>query len=115
MPYRCAAANCRTGYNHELAPTDAGISMFQFPLNNEPLLQEWIRRLSQHDWKPTKHSRICSLHFRPEDIETEQTDSNNRWAKENSDLRIKPRLRKCAVPTIFENFPSYFIDHAPVQ
>ncbi|XP_049863173.1 THAP domain-containing protein 6-like isoform X8 [Schistocerca gregaria] len=53
----------------------------------------WIKALRRIDWKPTKHSRICSLHFREVDID--RTSLSN------------VRIRCGAVPCIFSSFPSY--------
>ncbi|XP_046995409.1 THAP domain-containing protein 2-like isoform X10 [Schistocerca americana] len=53
----------------------------------------WIKALRRIDWKPTKHSRICSVHFREADID--RTSLSN------------VRIRCGAVPCIFTSFPPY--------
>ncbi|XP_047112750.1 zinc finger protein 3 homolog isoform X1 [Schistocerca piceifrons] len=53
----------------------------------------WIKALRRIDWKPTKHSRICSVHFREADID--RTSLSN------------VRIRCGAVPCIFSSFTSY--------
>ncbi|KAL2092106.1 hypothetical protein ACEWY4_011904 [Coilia grayii] len=39
------------------------ISFFRFPFSDKDRLQKWIRNVKRQNWTPTKHSRLCSLHF----------------------------------------------------
>ncbi|KAG5347248.1 THAP4 protein, partial [Acromyrmex charruanus] len=40
----------------------------RFPLNDKNHLDKWIAAVGKPDWKPTKASRICNLHFNKKDI-----------------------------------------------
>jgi len=40
----------------------------RFPLNDKNRLDKWIAAVGKPDWKPTKASRICNLHFNKKDI-----------------------------------------------
>ncbi len=108
MVYKCCAMYCNTGYNNVETPKALGITMFSFPLKDEALVKQWLKRLCREDFVPTKHSRICSLHFKDDDIATERQDSNvTRTGKCSSSQRLKCRLKDGAVPTIFKNLPAH--------
>ncbi|XP_018355117.1 PREDICTED: THAP domain-containing protein 5-like [Trachymyrmex septentrionalis] len=44
------------------------VHSFRFPLNDKNRLDKWIAAVGKPDWKPTKASRICNLHFNKKDI-----------------------------------------------
>ena len=57
---------------------------------------------------PTKHSRLCSLHFYPSDFLDGRTDSNKSRDKQKSDKPLQRRnLKQGAVPSIFNSAPAY--------
>uniref|UniRef100_UPI00398F4FC3 THAP domain-containing protein 2-like n=1 Tax=Pristiophorus japonicus TaxID=55135 RepID=UPI00398F4FC3 len=83
MPTSCAAYGCSAVYKKN---TDT--SFHRFP-SNPGRRTEWIRRVRRVNFKPSKHTFLCSKHFeQPCFDRTGQTR----------------RLREDAVPTIFD-FP----------
>jgi hypothetical protein len=57
-------------------------------------LKEWLKRVRKNHkngtpWKPTQHSRICSIHFAEDDFSPNKT------------------LKEDAVPTLFPTYPSH--------
>ena len=59
---------------------------------------------------PTKHSKICSLHFHETDFIETRTDTNISRRKKQAAISEKPmrrNLKSGAVPSIFPNAPSY--------
>ena len=60
MVNKCTAPSCRSGCAKN---TTKYIAKFHFPLKNFELKKLWIRFLNRKDWKPTKHSVLCELHF----------------------------------------------------
>ena len=66
-----------------------------FHIKTQTLLKKWVHAIRRKQWKPTKHSFICSDHFH------------------ESCFVIRPgaegrRLKDDAVPSIFQTFPSYY-------
>ncbi|XP_039290476.1 THAP domain-containing protein 6-like [Nilaparvata lugens] len=85
MPAYCIAYGCfNKGGNVE------GITFHSFP-KNEDLRRKWIIATKRKDWEPTKYSKICSAHFREDDIDRTSLNS--------------VRIREGAVPAIFPAFP----------
>jgi hypothetical protein len=113
MPPPCVAFGCRSGYRDcsGFTPDGQKITFHSFPLNNSDLLHKWIRANPRVDFVPTKYSKICSRHFRDHDFVEMHQDSNEsrRQLKQSSDGgRLKKRyLKPDAVPSIFENVPTY--------
>ena len=58
MPSYCSAFNCTNK-----ADKASDISFHSFPLNNPPLLKEWLVRIKRENFKPNRSSKICSEHF----------------------------------------------------
>jgi len=69
MVYKCAALNCRSGYDKDTK--DPNVTFHSFPLEDKELLQNWLSRLVRKDFTPTPHSKLCSLHFTTDDFVTE--------------------------------------------
>ena len=65
MVNKCAAPSCRSGYAKN---ETKHITKFHFPLKNFELIRLWIRFVNRKDWKPTKHSVLCELHFEEKHI-----------------------------------------------
>lgn len=68
------------------------IIFHSFP-KDEELRKKWLHNLRRKNFTPTKYSRLCSKHFNEEDIDR------------TSLARV--RLRRGAVPCIFEAFPKH--------
>ena len=111
MPAPCAAFGCRSGYREctGFTPDGIKITFHSFPLNNPELCEKWIRCSNPRtDFVPSKHSRICSRHFRENDFVVAHSDSNvsrRRLQQRSSEARRlrKRHLKPDAVPSIFEN------------
>ncbi|KAI5640446.1 THAP domain-containing protein [Phthorimaea operculella] len=88
MPYYCTVPRCTS-----MAGKAKNVSFHQFP-RDEELARLWNRILKRG--KPyTKYSKVCSLHFRPEDYTITSVGKNKgQWRT----------LRKDAIPS--QNLPS---------
>ena len=107
MVNKYCAINCRLGYTGE--NKDPDVTFHSFPLHDKQLLQRWLKRIARKDFTPTKLSRMCSLHFKPEDFVTESNDQQIRRRKNRSNaLLVKKRLKGNALPSIFKDAPSYY-------
>ncbi|XP_037268860.2 uncharacterized protein LOC119160746 isoform X2 [Rhipicephalus microplus] len=74
-----------------------GISFHEFPVTQ--IRQEWLKKISRQaegpgkqPWEPSDRSKVCSLHFKPEDY------------REGLKLR---KLKPDAIPSIFPSYPGY--------
>jgi len=69
----------------------------------------WLTANPRKESVPSKHSKLCSLHFQSSsDFQTERTDSNvSRRLAAVSEQRIRRRLKPDAVPSIFANALDY--------
>ena len=76
MVNKCAAPSCRSGYAKN---ETKHITKFHFPLKNFELNRLWIRFVNRKDWKPTKHSVLCELHFEEKYI-VRGGKSNLKWS-----------------------------------
>ena len=90
MPNYCVTVGCKN-----TAKKGSEYSFHRFPHQNPNLLKKWVHAIRRKQWKPTKHSFICSDHFH------------------ESCFVIRPgaegrRLKDDAVPWIFQTFPSYY-------
>ena len=65
MVNKCAAPSCRSGYAKN---ETKHITEFHFPLKNLELNRLSIRFVNRKDWKPTKHSVLCQLHFEEREV-----------------------------------------------
>ncbi|XP_077285588.1 uncharacterized protein LOC143910859 [Arctopsyche grandis] len=82
MVKTCCIKNCH--YNRR--KLNEKLSLHRFPITDPELLSKWLDFLDYgSDWKPSKHSAICSRHFKPSDFRV------------NTNI---PRLLPYAVPTI---------------
>ena len=112
MVNKCAAFGCKSGYkNNVQQDTDIKITYHSFPLGSEELCDKWVGANPRSDFVPSKHSRLCSLHFKPSDFVQERADSNlARKRKKSAASGGKLYLRYLiddAVPSIFPNAPAY--------
>ena len=72
------------------------------------LCDKWIRASPRKDYKPSEHSKLCSLHFKPSDFVVERRDSNAQRRKSLDDKPlVRRRLKEGVVPSIFPNAPQY--------
>lgn len=104
MVHKCSAFGCKSGYKGNA--DDSSVTFHCYP--SDPQLREkWIRANPRKDFVPTKHSRLCSLHFQPSDFVAVRSDSNTHRAKHKSETLVKRYLKEGVVPSLFPNTPSY--------
>ena len=107
MVYKCAALNCRSGYDGE--NKDPNTTFHAFPFQNQKLLQVWLKRLARKDFAPTKYSKLCSLHFTSNDFIVESNDLNHRCKRKRESTKLaRRRLKDNAAPSVFSDLPSYY-------
>ena len=125
MGWKCCVPRCKSGYDQaspttsklsEATPTTSKLSFYRFP--SEPgIRHNWIRNISRAEQEPNKHSRVCSLHFKSDDFQTERKDKKF-YQKKNSgvprpaELQVRLLLQD-AVPSIFPHLPKYFTKTVP--
>ena len=88
----CVAIGCNSStYMRSTKKSNCNPSFHKFP--QDPTLSvKWITAMKREGYKPTNYSRICSVHFNPEDFE--EVAGNGGKLKLN-------RLKTSAVPSIF--------------
>ena len=69
MPRYCSVYGC---YNNSDKKRD--VSYHDFPSNNDQA-KAWKMRIRREGFKPSKHSYVCSKHFKPEDVTTPSKDN----------------------------------------
>jgi len=107
MVNKCCAYGCKTGYKGHTTTSVENITLHKFP-RDETLCAKWIRANPRKDFIHSKHSRMCSLHFTASDFVNQHQDSNPRRRKKFVNQLLTYRyLKKHAVPSIFNNAPSY--------
>ncbi|KAG8041829.1 hypothetical protein G9C98_007133 [Cotesia typhae] len=83
---RCCIIECES---NKLSP-DKKIFCFNFPFEDQNLLQKWITQIGRKDWTPKEDDKLCVMHFPSLEIETV--------------VGRDPKLKAGAVPTIFPNY-----------
>ncbi|XP_066958187.1 uncharacterized protein [Macrobrachium rosenbergii] len=101
MPYHCVVPNCKGNYE-----TGPKVNIFSFP-KNEELAAKWIRAIKRESYTPTKYSKVCSLHFVPEDIIWEKSCYDKNTGTTSTTKLKMPQLREGAIPSQLPNCPSY--------
>ena len=96
MVNKCSAYGCKSGYDSQV--TSVGISFHSFPKDTE-LRDKWIRANPRKDFVPSKHSRLCSLHFVDSDFVLKHKDSNSARLKTYSSEDLLLRYLK-KMPTL---------------
>ncbi|KAL5245214.1 hypothetical protein ACI65C_012624 [Semiaphis heraclei] len=86
----CSAFNCSSS-----SDVENELIFHKFPLNDSERLKKWIYAVRRINFKPTRNSILCSLHF---------TENDYNKAVVSGKLVLK----KCAVPTIFK-FPDHLM------
>ena len=90
MVNKCAAPSCRSGYAQN---ETKHITKFHFPFKNFGLNRLWIRFVNRKDWKPTKHSVLCELHFEEKYI-VRGGKSNLKWSMNPIPTKYSKELLK---------------------
>jgi len=86
MVNKCTALGCSSGYKRKQQNTDDEdgsykITFHSFSLHDKELCQKLVRANNRKDYVPTKHSKLCSLHFKPCDFVDIHKDTNKRRDK----------------------------------
>ncbi|XP_074546608.1 THAP domain-containing protein 1 [Halichoeres trimaculatus] len=76
MVQTCSAYGCKNRYNK-----DKDISFHKFPLARPDICGKWVAAMRRNNFKPTRHSNICSEHFAKDCFKME---CNNRVLKDNA-------------------------------
>ena len=115
MPVRCVVYGCS-----ETANQENGIGLHKIPFLGDDR-PECVRRKRWVDfvlrrrahWEPSKHSKICLLHFRREDF-CGMFTALPRQEKPTLPRLMADDLGTCAFPTIQANDPEFGkIDRSP--
>lgn len=111
MPSSCVAFGCKSGYHtQKQSDREQGITFHSFPLHDSVLCDAWVRSVHRKDFQPSKHSKLCSLHFTESDYIQNRSDSNTARRRKKESVSIKPLrryLKPSAIPTILPNAPHY--------
>ena len=96
--------------------SDYNGAYFSFPSEqNQPeLRKKWLMNIPKPGYVPTQSSRLCELHFDPNDLETERNDSNKWRSKEGGGLHRK-RRKSGAFPIIWPGYPEYYLKPLPIK
>ena len=95
----CAVPGCSSSSSTR---TLKNTSAHRFPLKSQELLDKWLKVIPRKSFQPSFNSRVCSIHFCPQD--SVQGSRNKR--KRTEDI-IKQRLTSQAVLSLFPNLPKY--------
>ncbi|XP_045110305.1 uncharacterized protein LOC123504081 isoform X3 [Portunus trituberculatus] len=101
MPSTCCVPYCKGNYK-----TGPRVSVYRFPQQPE-LRRKWLQAIKRKPFTPTRHSRVCELHFIPADYEHETSHFDERSGRRLTAKLNVPRLKKDAVPTQIPSCPTY--------
>ena len=99
MGWVCAVPGCSSSSSTR---TLKNRSAHRFPLKSQELLDKWLKVIPRKSFQPSFNSRVCSIHFCPQD--SVQGSRNKR--KRTEDI-IKQRSTSQAVLSLFPNLPKY--------
>lgn len=105
---KCSGFGCRSGCWDcpGIGKDGEKIGFHRFPIGNTDLCDKWVRANPRKNFILSKHSKLCSLHFQPEDFIQELQDTNVSRKKKYLHQKPKKRLLKDGViPSIFPNVP----------
>ncbi|KAM6102433.1 uncharacterized protein LJ206_008024 [Theristicus caerulescens] len=88
MMVYCSALNCQNATSGVYK--NSSVTFYGFPLQNQPLLKQWIHNMGWDMGTPSKHQRLCSKHFEDSSFEIDPLK-----------IRKNRRLLKEAVPKKF--------------
>ncbi|XP_037270937.2 uncharacterized protein LOC119163110 [Rhipicephalus microplus] len=95
MPHACDVAGCPNGARRQYCNRGTYLSFHWMP-QNEPLRSKWLSVTPlRQSAKQSNAVRVCSLHFRAEDYET------NRNLVDAFNVPLRAKLRPSAVPSVF--------------
>lgn len=127
MVNKCSAYGCKSGYKIKDAAKNTDVAakrltFHSYPIHNQELCDKWVRANPRQNFTPSKHSKLCSLHFKLTDFVEQRQDSNKSRTKQKIAIlgaKLCQRyLKNDAVPSIFKNAPEYCSSsshHSPRQ
>lgn len=83
---KVASEHCSVPFCSVSSRYNSSVSFHSFPVAEE-IRKRWIINIRRIDFQITKHTKVCSVHFKPDDFVEGTT---------------RRRLKKGAVPTIFD-------------
>ncbi|XP_035229796.1 THAP domain-containing protein 2-like [Stegodyphus dumicola] len=101
MPSHCIVPGCKGNYDN-----GPRVRVYSFP-SNEILKKKWLKAIPRSNFKLTKASKVCELHFKDEDIEMETSAYDPSSGKKISAPLSRSRLTKEAIPSLFPGCPAY--------
>ncbi|XP_030759283.1 zinc finger protein 761-like isoform X2 [Sitophilus oryzae] len=101
MPYLCCVPGCKSNY-----PGYPKASCFSFPKDLQEQ-ENWARAIKRENFRPTKASRVCELHFRPHEIERVASFYVERTGELLTAPLKNPRVAKDAVPSKLPGCSTY--------
>jgi sulfur relay (sulfurtransferase) DsrC/TusE family protein len=114
MGWKCCVPGCSTGYKSQEKLERLETTFHKFPDDDEQKTR-WIKAISREDFIPTSYSRVCGLHFVPQDFISESQDQKQTRKRKRSDEKLeKRRLRKNSVPSQFPNSKNNFSRKPPI-
>ncbi|KAK7576198.1 hypothetical protein V9T40_012484 [Parthenolecanium corni] len=100
MPNFCCAYGCSA-----CSDINKDVMFHQFPdaKKDKERYLKWFHAIKRKNFKPSKATKLCSLHFLPSD-----------YTQSVSVIGGAPRLKKDAVPSVF-NFPDHLVPKKPPE
>ena len=101
MPNTCVAFGCKTNY----ATCKEKVYTFKFPNEEEypELRKAWIKFVNrpEENWIPSKHSRLCALHFEDNYVKIGKVRAHLRWDLNPIPIRHSSKVleRPSLIPT----------------
>ncbi|XP_035211891.1 THAP domain-containing protein 2-like [Stegodyphus dumicola] len=103
MPHKCCVATCKGNYKN-----GPKVAVFSFP-TEEQLRKQWIWNCKRKDgFKPTKHSKVCELHFKQEDVLRQTEFFDEKTGKEDHYTIVISSFKECVqFRVLFPDGPSH--------
>ena len=102
MGWVCAVPGCSSSSSTSTLKNSSG---HKFPLKSQELLVKWLKVIPCKSFQPTSNSRVCSIHFYPQDFAQGSRDKRNRI--EDIIKQGKQRLNTQAVLSLFPDLQKY--------
>ncbi|KFM57510.1 Protein kinase C-binding protein 1, partial [Stegodyphus mimosarum] len=102
MPSKCWIPGCRSNYCPRFKAR-----VFSFP-RNEKLRAAWLKAIQRKDRVPSRASKVCEKHFKPEDIITTASGFDS---KTQVTITVPLRVHRLAPEAV----PCLFLDGTPIR
>ncbi|XP_049269019.1 uncharacterized protein LOC119382267 [Rhipicephalus sanguineus] len=101
MPNKCCVPQCRGNYDSTYK-----VRVFRFPQDDE-LRRKWLRAIPRDSFIPSQYSRVCELHFAPEDITQEASYIDEETGRTVTAPLLSPRILPGVIPSKFPSCPAF--------